>query len=132
MTSVGVTRNAKGAHITTYMRVRFALLAWMLALAPVLTPYLLTPKFAVPKEVPTTHAGAHAGHHAKAPKDDPHLHPNCLRCVLFASALPVRVVLTPSAPLVGERTRLDAVLLPHPLLNPNVGARAPPDTARHS
>ena len=50
--------------MTAYKRVRFVLLVWTLALAPVFTPYLLTPAFAVPKEVPTTHAGAHAGHHA--------------------------------------------------------------------
>lgn len=131
MTSAGIIQGTRAARTPTRSRLCRALLVVALALAPALIPYLLKPAFLVAHDVGTTHirmhAGAHMGHPTEAPVEDPHVHPHCLRCVLFAASLPARVVLTPSAALVEKPLHLEVGLLPNLWFNPNVAARAPPE-----
>ena len=131
MTGVGVTKGTRVARTPTRSQLCCALLVVALALAPALTPYLLTPTFAPQNEVAPTyariHVEAHAGRSTKVPNEDPGVHPHCLRCVLFAASLPAKVVLMPSTSLVGKPLQLDVGLPPILRFNPNVGARAPPE-----
>lgn len=131
MTSVRATWGIRATRAATRSRLYRLLLVVALVLAPALTPYLLTPTFAFQNKVIPTYAGHHtgapAGHPTELPDEDPHVHPHCRRCVLFASLLPIKVVLIFSAPLGGEPPQLEVSLPPSRWFNPNVGARAPPE-----
>ena len=132
MTSVEATQGSRAARTETHSPLCRTLLIMALALAPALTPYLLTPSFGTLNKAEPGHGGSHVGHPVDAPSDDDNFRPHCLRCVLFASSLPTEVVLTPSAPLSGELPKLEVGFAPTPRLNPNVGARAPPGELHYS
>lgn len=132
MTSVEVTQGNMAARAATRSRLCRALFIVALALAPVLTPYLLTPSFGTLNKAELGHGGAHVGHPVDASSDDDNFRPHCLRCVLLASSLPTGVVLTPSAPLIREPPKLRLGPAPTLWFNPNVGARAPPGKSHHS